>query len=364
MIAPAQGGYGQGGFGELARLIADSGSVRRRFDMLTQQASDGLIADTFSGLGGTASVAISLHPQIASLRAAQDNIDAADGRARVTQTAMTQIQSVASSLLSQLTTLNGLNPSTVDSVAANARDALAAVGNLLNSRFGDVYVFAGEDTANPPVPNPDQLTSSGFFTGIASAVGGLAASGATAVAATTLTIAASNTAGESPFSTFLSQPAAGLSPPLVATGDGRTQSAGLLASANTNVASAGGSTTGSYMRDLMRALATVGSLTSGQVNDPGFASLVGDTRASLSGAITAMATDTGVLGEKQSSLAARKTGLQDTATALMAQLSAAEDVDMAATLSNLSQTQTQLQASYQLISAAHAMSLVKFLPGG
>jgi hypothetical protein len=35
---------------------------------------------------------------------------------------------------------------------------------------------------------------------------------------------------------------------------------------------------------------------------------------------------------------------------------------MAQTLSALTQTQTQLQASYQLIAGVQAMSLVKFLP--
>jgi flagellar hook-associated protein 3 FlgL len=54
--------------------------------------------------------------------------------------------------------------------------------------------------------------------------------------------------------------------------------------------------------------------------------------------------------------------LSDTSTALTGQLSTAQDVDMAATLSNLTLTQTQLQESYQLIAAASGMSLAKFLP--
>ena len=64
-------------------------------------------------------------------------------------------------------------------------------------------------------------------------------------------------------------------------GDGHTVQLGLLASGNVAVSSTGSSTTGSYMRDLMRALATVGSLSSTQQNDPGFQALVQDTRSSL-----------------------------------------------------------------------------------
>jgi flagellar hook-associated protein 3 FlgL len=129
-------------------------------------------------------------------------------------------------------------------------------------------------------------------------------------------------------------------------------------------ASGGSSTTGSYIRDTMRALATIGSLSSTQVSVPGFQALVQDTRTSLSGAIGAMATDVGVLGDTQASLAAIKIQLADTAIALTAQVSSAEDVDMAKTLSQLSLLQTQMQASYQLIASMSGLSLVKFLPVG
>ena len=118
------------------------------------------------------------------------------------------------------------------------------------------------------------------------------------------------------------------------------------------------------MRDVLRALATIGSLSSAQANDPGFADLVQDTRISLSGAIAAMAQDAGVLGNVQSSLTATQSRLADTQIALTGQVSSAEDVDMAATLSRLSLVQTQMQASYQLIASLNSLSLVKFLPVG
>ena len=50
------------------------------------------------------------------------------------------------------------------------------------------------------------------------------------------------------------------------------------------------------------------------------------------------------------------------AAKLQVVLSAVQEVDMATTLSNLTATQTQLQASYRLISAANSLSLVSFLP--
>ncbi len=351
-----------GGFPVMAQLLAGLRQTRHNFDTLTQQASSGLIASTYAGLGSTAPVALALSPRIDNLRVTQSNIDAAGGPAQVTQTAMKQIQSIAANLLAQMPNLNGLNPSNVDTIAANARSDLAQVAGLLDSQYGGVYVFAGEDSTNPPVPDPDQIATSGFFTQISAVVVNLAGLGAAAAAANTLTIASSTTVGTSPFSAYMSQPIANLSLPSVSTGEGQSQTLGLLASANVGLASTGTSTTGSYMRDLMRALATIGSLTSGQLSDPNFAVLVSDTQTSVTGAITAMSTDVGILGEKQSSLIARSTTLSDTMIALASQLSTARDVDMAPTLSNLTLTQTQLQASYQLISASNSMSLVKFLP--
>jgi len=193
----------------------------------------------------------------------------------------------------------------------------------------------------------------------------LATNGASATAAATLAIGSSNAVGTSPFSAYLSQPASVLNSPMVQVGPNSTVHTGLLASANAVAASAGtatGTSTGSYMRDLMRALATIGSMSSSQASDANFSSLVQDTRTSLNGVVSAMATDAGALGDRQTALTATQTQLSHTATALTTQVSAVQNVDMALTLSELTQTQTQLQASYQLISGENGLSLAKFLP--
>ena len=358
------GAIGQTEYGLLSQLLASSATIRQNLNTLSQQASNGLIADTYAGLGNGASVSLSLHPQIAALQIQQSNIDAATSRLGVTQTAMTQLQSIASTFLADLNNLNGLNPSEVDSVAANAKAALTQTASLLDTQDGNVYVFAGQDSQNPPVPNPDAIGSSGFATQIATAVSALSTNGAAATAAATLSIASSNAAGTTPFSAYLSQPAGAAQAPALQTAGGQIQQVGLLASANSSIASTGTSTTGSYMRDLMRALATIGSLSSSQVSDPNFASLIQDTRTSLTGAVSAMAADTGVLGDTQASLTTMQTNLSHTQATLTTQVGSAENVDMAATLSALTQTQTQLQSSYQLIASLGTLSLAKYLPAG
>jgi flagellar hook-associated protein 3 FlgL len=215
---------------------------------------------------------------------------------------MTNIQSIAAGFYAQLNTVDGTNAGAVNTIAASARDALSQVASQLDSQDGGVYVFAGQDTANQPVPDPVNILTSGFYTQINAEVGNFALGAQTAAqtAANTLAIASSDAAGTTPFSVYLSNgTAAAPQAPTVQVGASQTERIGLLANANAAVTSTGGSTTGSYIRDVMRALATIGSLSSSQVNVPGFQDLVQDTRTSMSSAIVAMAQDVGVLGNTQ-----------------------------------------------------------------
>jgi len=353
---------GSVGYGFNATLVANAEGVHQQLNILTERASTGMIADTYAGLAGGAAVSLQLGPQVATLQTYQSNIDQVNGRMQVTQAAMTQIQQIAATFVSVIPNLNGLNPSEVDSAAANARSALSQVAGLLDTKNGNVYVFGGQDTDNPPVPSPDGILSSGLYTQINAAVSALSTNGASATSATTLAIAGSNAAGTSPFSPYMSQPASGLSATIVQTGDSSTVQSGLLASANSAVISSGTSTTGSYMRDLMRALATLGSMTGSQTSDANFGALVQDTGSSLNGVVSAMAADVGVLGTTQSTLVDTKSQLSNTITALTNQVSSVQNADMAATLSQLTAMQTQLQESYRLITAATSLSLINFLP--
>ena len=200
---------------------------------------------------------VDLNPQLNALSTAQTNINEATGSMQVTQSAMTQIQQIAATFVSDMPNLNGLNSQEVDSVAANAQQALTQVANLLDTQDGNSYVFGGQDSSNPPVPSPDDILSSGFYTQINAAVSALSANGAAATTSATLSIAGSNATGTSPFSAYMSQPTPAISAPIVETGEGGTVQTGLLASANSVAVSTGTSTTGSYMRDLLRALATM-----------------------------------------------------------------------------------------------------------
>jgi flagellar hook-associated protein 3 FlgL len=349
--------------GLLGQLVAEAGSTRARLDRLTAQAGSGSLAGDYAGLGNGARISLDLRPDMVALTVTQTNIAAASARNGTALNALERVSAIASDFYARINSLNGLTTTDVDTTAAAARGALRELAGLLDTKDGDTYVFAGQDSANPPVPDPDNILSSGFYTQIATSVGGLAVAGAAATSAATLAIAASNAPGTSPFSIFLSQPAAALRTQraTVQVGEQRYEPVGLLAGTNAAATSTGTSTTGSYIRDIMRALATLGSLSSPQISAPGFSALVDDTRTSLRDAISAISTDSGILGDEQKRLAAEKDQSAHTLVSLTAQVSNVEDVDMAATLSSLSQAQTQLQASYQMIASFSQFTLVRFL---
>jgi len=342
-------------YGTLDLLVAAGATSKQRLNTLTAQVASGHVADSYGGLGTAAQTALDLQPQIARLGTLQTNIGAATGRLDVTQTVMTQLAGIASQFYAQVNTLNGLSVSNVDSVSAAAQGALREVAGLLDTKDGTGYVFGGTDSATAPVPNPDAILSSGFNLQVGAAVAGLSANGAAATVASTLTIASSDAAGTTPFA---GPPGAA---PTVETGDGMHTQTGLLANKNTLARSFGTSTTGSYARDLLRSLATLGALTSSQVGAPGFTALVADTRASLSSVVDAVGAESGALGNQQAQLATVGTQLGDTATALKIQISNVQDVDLAKTLSDLSVAQTQLQASYQLIAGMKSLSLTNYI---
>lgn len=342
-------------YSTLGLLIASGATAKARVDTLTEQAASGHIADSYGGLGAATQTALTLQPQVARLGVLQNNIAAANGRLDATQAALTQLTSIASDFYARVDTLNGLNASNADSVANAAKDALKQVANLLDTKNGAPYVFGGTNSAVPPVPNPDAILSSGFATQIGAWVAGLTANGAAMTVASTLAVAASDVPGTTPFG----GPPGTL--PTVEAGDGVHTQTGLLANQNTLAVSSGGSTTGSYTRDLLRSLATLSALGSGQIGAPGYAALVADVRTSLSGVVNASGSEAGALGEQQKRLASVGTQLGNAATALKGQVSDVQDVDLAKTLASLSAAQTQLQASYQLIAGLKSLSLTNYV---
>ena len=308
----------------MARLLNNSSTVRGQLDQAQQQVASGLVSDTYSGLGTQARAALSLAPAIAHQTAYGQNINSAQGRLEVTQSAMTSISGIAAKFYASVNTYNLNDQTSVQTLAADAKSALQQIGDFLNTKSGDVYVFAGKDTSNPPVPNTDpDVMSAGLLAG----------------------------SSGPPFSATI-----GTSPATVQVGPGQNIQVGLLANANT-LATSAPPTTGSYMRDTLTALAKLAGLGSSTTGTADVAS----ARTTLSNSISAMATETGSLGNIQANLTNRQTQLTALTTSLSKQLSSAQDVDVADAISRAALLKTQLQASYQIIADSRSLSLANYL---
>jgi flagellar hook-associated protein 3 FlgL len=343
--------------GTLDQAIAGAQLIKQGLAALVAETSSGYIAQDYAGLGANAAVALNLSASLSANQAAAANGTVAANIQQVAQTALQQISAVAANFASQASSLPTLTGG-VATLSAQAQDALQQIANLLDTQVGGVYVFAGQDSADPPVPNPDDITASGFYTAIQTAVAGLTTNGAAATAASTLTIASPG--GTSPFSATLEASGEIAS---VAVGGGQTINLAPLANANANATSTGvGSTsTGSYTRDILLSLARLGSLTPAQADDPNFLPFVQSTVTTLQGAVGAISTDIGALGSRQDQVTAAQAELSATDTALQTQLGNVQDADLTQVSAQLSQAQTQLQASYQVIASLAQLTLAKYI---
>jgi flagellar hook-associated protein 3 FlgL len=343
-----------GNFGLIQQLAADSNVTSQKLAQLTIQSQSGYVASTYAGLEsaqpGSASQTLVLNSSIDTLNNTISNLQVAQGQMSVQQSAIQTISDIASKALTQFEGVNSLSGSALSTAAATARSAVTQIASLLNSQDGTRYIFAGQDSTIPPVPNATSFTSAAFYVSIQSATSTLSVSGV---------FSAASSAANSPFSsTLASNPGV----PSVLGAGGVPISTGIAANSNQFIGpSTGTNTTGSYMKDILTTLSAIGSLQPSQLSSSNFESFANTISASLGNAINTMAQDAGALGNNQALVNTQIADLQQTSNALTNQVAGFDQVNMTKTLSQLSATQTQLQASYQLIAAVKTMSLTQYI---
>jgi flagellar hook-associated protein 3 FlgL len=335
---------GLAGGGLLAQLVADSAAARQQVDTLTRQASSGQVADTYGGLGRLARVSLDLRPQIAQAQAWTTNIDAAGTRLDATQSVLKQLGDIASSFAADALGPAMSSMDAANALAVQANAALSQVTSLLNTQVGGAYILSGTDSANAPV---DPTALAGFIGGVQTQVSAMPANGVSATVTNVQNVAVtgsivSATIGTTPVATEI--------------GPGWTVPEGVVASQNLAQPA-----TRSYVKDLVASLAALAGLSNVSMDQTTRSSFAAAMSNMLNSAATAATNDQAVLGQVQSELTTRQTGLEDTVATIKKQVSSVEEVDMAATATALSQVQAQLQASYKLIAGMRDLSLASYL---
>lgn len=344
--------------GTLSLALYNASQTSQTIGTLSAEGSSGLISSEYAGLGTQAGTALDLTSQLALNKADQSSATQAATQSQVAQTALSQIQSLVSNISAQLLEPADVTSVGLASIASSAQSALQQVAGLLNTRVGDTYVFAGQDSRNPPIPNASQIGQSAFYAAIQAAVAGLSANGAASVHGQVL--GAAQPGATSPFSSTLE---ASNQPAMASLSDGQTVQLGVLADTNANAVSAGApaTSTGSYTRDILASFATLATMGTENPGDAQVQALLTSTQSTLSHADDALNTDIGGLGTRQQVITAAQTELTATATALTTQLGSAQDADPAQVATQLSTAETQLQASYKIIADLQQLSLAKYL---
>jgi flagellin-like hook-associated protein FlgL len=350
-----------------SRLVDRAISVKSRLDKLSTQASTGRVGDTFGDLGNGARLSADLRADMTRRQGYVQAIDAANARIDTTQSVLGRISLIAQEVSAKALTMVTTGANSVAAVAEQARQGLQELAGLLNTRVGQNYLFGGTDTQNPPVPAGQNILTTSWFFQIQASVSTLAVGTSATVLSDTLTIAASDAAGTTPFSTFLSTlaPAGGLNEARIGMPDADGSRIAYGVRANSNAAAispASPPTTTSYMRDIMRGLAVLASLSTGQASiNPDFGQVANEIAQSLTTAAKTLEQDRAALGVAQQRLSATKETHTTLIQAFTKQVSLVEDAPMEETLSRLQQVRTQLESNYQLIAAIRDYTLARFL---
>jgi len=349
--------------GALSRLVGQSSLLKAQLETLTAQSVDGRRGTYYGEIGGDARRAISLRAEIARRDTHATTIDRALGRTGAAQEALGRLSAIAEQFLTEAGKITRADSTRITALASNAREAIQEVAAMLNEKHAGEFLFGGADTANPPIPDPAGIMGTPMATAIASATASLAPGNSAVVLAATLAAAQSTNAGDTPFSDYALDPARGLAEPRTgtATGDGEVVQTGLFASRNA-AASTTGSEAGGWSRDLLRGLMTLASFTADQTGaGSDFDAVLESVRAGLKSAMTGLGEEAGALGQSEARLEAARTRHADLRVTLSGQLADVEEVDLAATLVAMQDTQTRLQASWQALSMLSGMSLTQFL---
>ncbi len=359
------GTIGTSSYGTLDRILASASSLRTQYSSLQEQTTTGLISQSYSGLASASSQVIDLTALSNQNNAYLQSINQAQGKASVMQNALSQIGTLVNNMASgALSAAGSSSPGAVASLAQSAGQALSQLVSILNTSYAGDYVFSGADTANPPIPSPSTVTTSGMYTQIGTAVSALtttpSATPIGTVIASTVAAAASTAPGTTIFSSYLTGAGASAAPVTVAIGPSNSVVLDLPANKNVGAVSAAGGT-GNAINDVIRSLAVMANSTGTMSANPDFKTLMQNVSTTLASAGTTLAQESGQIGLSQNTMTAASTSYSSMQTILTTQLSNLTNVDMATAVSKMQAVNTQLQSSYQVLAAMNKLNLASYL---
>jgi flagellin-like hook-associated protein FlgL len=352
-----------GGFQGLNSTMLAAAQLRARFNEETRQAASGMRAESYAGLGADARRSVSLRGELSRREILATNAEQAEAQASYTQTVLTRLSEIATTAATAVNDGLGVLGADRSLIAENARKALAEVTGLLGERYRGEAIFGGSDLEHDPIVSPEEIFSSGLYTGIRKEVEQLGTSDAAAVLAKTRALAASDDPAITPFSAHATAAAKGeIEDPRrsVTVADGVRVEIGLYPNRDASALPTGVDSAGSWSRDLLHGLSLLSNLDAAPADSDATALLQGviSTLRSAKGRVDHEAS---ALGYTEQRLAAARAQNTEVAGQLEQQIGDLETVDLAEAFVRLQATQTQLQASYQSLAMLGDLTLTSFL---
>ncbi|HWL84049.1 MAG TPA: flagellin [Roseomonas sp.] len=341
--------------------------LQNNLAVLTAEMSSGRKADPARELGVGASLLYKLYDDVQQGEAVKNGTSLAGQKLTAMQTALTSVGELMDQMSPEILKVDALKGNGYDIIASNAREMLASMTNLLNTSWDGQNLFAGTDSAFPPLKDSANLTgwAQDRLDAAASAAGGpLDATEAAALIGDFDAMFANADRDASGGTSFYglvyqstsrtsmagSSDAESDAPSLVRIGAGETLSYNIRAD---NPA----------FKDAFKALSLLSTLDApdSKLSDDAKKALLDQAGELMRGARSQLTVVAGVLGSKQQRLDS-VAQIQDRAvSAATAQINDLEGVDYYTVSDRINTLQIQLQATYSITAQLSKLSLVNYL---
>ena len=134
-------------------------NMTKQLDTLTAELGSGQAAQTYSGLGSQAGLALSLNRQLAAITAYGNTATTVGTTLTVAQSVLSQLDGSRNSVIQAVGqqgtfALNGNGQTTTQAAAVSQ---LGEILSLLNTQVGNNYIFSGSATTTPSVASSDAI---------------------------------------------------------------------------------------------------------------------------------------------------------------------------------------------------------------
>ena len=142
-----------------AANVAAVTNMNNQLDQLSEELGTGQAAQTYSGLGSQAGVALSLSAQLAAIDGYSNTATTVGTTLSIAQSALTGISSSAAAMQQSLEQPGAftLGSNGQTSAQASATSELDQIISLLNTQVGNNYIFSGSAVNQPSVASTNEI---------------------------------------------------------------------------------------------------------------------------------------------------------------------------------------------------------------